>query len=455
MAHLRERFSEEIDPFNAQFISSVGEDERLVPFDIHGSIAHARMLGRQGIISRKDSTAIVHGLKQILKEWRQGKFRLDQAYEDVHMNVERRLTQLTPAGAKLHTARSRNDQVALDMRLWAVNECRTISGDIKKLQAALIARAMEHEHVIMPGMTHMQHAQPIHFSHVFLAWHDALERDRRRFEDCLKRLAVSPLGAGALAGTSLRINPAMVARDIGFAKTFTNSLDAVGDRDFCAEFASDCALLMLHLSQMAEMLVLWSTPEFGYVELPDNLSTSSSLMPQKKNPDMIELVRGQAGQAFASVVEILTTLKAMPIGYNRDLQATQRPTFAAADVSRTCLKVLTMAFKKLSINETRLEKASQDSQILATDLAEYLVERGVAFREAHSAVGRLMRHCATRGLDLKEMTPPELKNFHPIFGKVALARLDPHTSVWRRNSPGGTGTRQVKKRLAGLKSSKR
>ncbi len=448
--NLRERLGQ-IDPYNAEFVSSVREDERLVPFDIQGSIAHAKMLGKQGLVSKEECTDIVAGLEQILGEWQKGKFKLDAAFEDVHMNVEQRLTQITEAGAKLHTARSRNDQVALDLRLWAVNESDVLIRAIRALQTALIGRAHEHETTLMPGITHLQHAQPIHFAHVLLAWNDALDRDARRLAGCWERLNISPLGACALAGTSLPIDPVAVARELGLAGAFANSLDAVGDRDFCVEFALDCALIMIHLSQMAEMLVLWSTPEFDYIELPDELCTSSSIMPQKKNPDMIELVRGKVGRVVATVNELLVTLKGLPIGYNRDLQMTKGPMFAAADTTRACLKAMTLATEKMDVHTDRLEQWTHDGQMFATDLAEYLVRKGIPFRVAHGAIGRLMKHCAEEQIDLVELPLKELKKYHASFEKDALALLDPKVSVANRNSPGGTGTEQVRKRLAGLK----
>ncbi len=452
--NLRERFSKAIDPYNQEFVSCVREDERLVPYYIQGSIAHAKMLAKQGLLAKDECKAIVDGLEQILGEWQKGKFKLDPVHEDVHMNVEQRLTEITPAGAKLHTARSRNDQVALDLRLWAANECDLLIRTLRTLQGTLVDRAKQHETAVMPGITHLQHAQPIHFAHVLLAWVDALDRDAGRLAACWERLNVSPLGACALAGTSLPIDPAFVARELGLAGTFSNSLDAVGDRDFCVEFAVACAILMVHLSQMAEMLVLWSSNEFDYVELPDELCTSSSIMPQKKNPDMIELVRGKAGRVFGTVNELLVTLKALPIGYNRDLQMTKGPMFAAADTTRACLKAVTLAFEKLTVHVERLEQETQDSQMMATDLAEYLVRKGVPFRTAHGAIGRLMRHCAESQVDVGEMPLKELKKFNPGFEKDVLDLLDPKASVSHRNSPGGTGTEQVRKRLAGLKGAK-
>ncbi len=306
---LRERFSKPADEFAAKFTASVDADANLVPFDIRGSIAHAKMLRKKGLLSAGELRKIVRGLEGILKDWDAGRFRLDVRLEDVHMNVETRLTgRVGRAGAKLHTARSRNDQVALDLKLWVRQAGREILAGIAALQAALLKRAAGHAETVLPGVTHLQHAQPIVLAHALLAYHDRLARDAGRFGDALRRADVSPLGACALAGTSLPNDPAFTARELGFARAFTNSIDAVSDRDFAAEFVSACALLLVHLSQAAEDLVLWSAPEFGFIELPDELCTSSSLMPQKKNPDMIEMVRGKAAGVAGNLVALLGTL---------------------------------------------------------------------------------------------------------------------------------------------------
>ncbi len=448
--NLRERLGPG-DPFNAAFISSVDDDERLVPFDIQGSIAHTHMLQRSGLLTKEEGGAIQKGLEQILAEWEAGRFKLDPTYEDVHMNVEHRLSALTPHAGKLHTGRSRNDQIALDLRLWMRVESDTLIREIRQAQSALVALATKHKNVIMPGITHLQHAQPIHFAHAMLAYHDMLERDARRIADAWGRADVSPLGAGALAGSSLPIDPDVVANELGFSGLFMNSIDAVGDRSFCAELVSSCVFVMMHLSQMAEMLILWSTPEFGFVELPNELCTSSSLMPQKKNPDMVELVRGRAGSVIGAYVAIMTTLKGLPLGYNRDLQETKRPMFESADTTLLCLKAMTLAFQKLILHEDRMNTEAGDAQMLATDLAEYLVKKGVAFREAHGVVGRLTKAVAERGADLSELGVKDLKKFHAAFEKDVLDLLSPQASVRHRTSPGGTGTEEVHKRLAGLK----
>jgi len=440
--NLRERLGKS-DAFNAAFVASVRDDARLVREDVLGSMAHARMLARRKLITGRERDSILRGLSKILRRG----LELDPAYEDVHMNVERALGK---AGAKLHTARSRNDQVALDLRLWTMGAIDRLSAALKGARGALLELAGRHERTLLPGTTHLQHAQPMVFAHVLLAWHDALGRDLGRFADARKRAAVSPLGAGALAGTTLPIDPAFTARELKM-DVFTNSLDAVSDRDFAVESASAAALLMVHLSQIAEMLVLWSAPEFGFVSLPDDLCTSSSLMPQKKNPDMIELVRGKTGRAVGALVNLLTTLKALPAGYNRDLQETKPALFDAFDAAEGSLAAVTKAMARLEVNVERMREQGSDPAMLATDLAEYLVRQGVAFRDAHGAVGRLMRHGADTGRPLTEYDLAELRKFHRAFGADALGLLNPASSVAHRNSPGGTGTAEVRRRLAALK----
>ncbi|MBI4566392.1 MAG: argininosuccinate lyase [Planctomycetes bacterium] len=442
--NLRERLGP-IDAFNAAFVASVRDDERLVREDILGSMAHARMLERRKLISRRERNAILKGLERLRRRVERGTFRLDPTYEDVHMNVEH---ALGPAGAKLHTARSRNDQVALDLRLWTIAGIDRIDAALVALRRALLALARRHVETILPGVTHLQRAQPVVLAHLLLAWADAIDRDRGRFADARRRAAVSPLGAGALAGTTLPIDPNLTARDLGL-RVFTNSIDAVSDRDFAVETAAAAALFMAHLSQMAEMLILWSAPEFGFVELPDALCTSSSLMPQKKNPDMIELVRGKAGRVFGSLVNLLATLKGLPCGYNRDLQETKPALFDVVDAAEACAQAMSRAFRELNVNADRMREAASDASLLATDLAEYLVGRGAAFRDAHAAVGRLMRHCSESGRAVTDMTPEELRAFHPKFGSEVRSILSAEASVARRASPGGTGISQVRRRLKG------
>ncbi|HLY74124.1 MAG TPA: argininosuccinate lyase [Planctomycetota bacterium] len=450
--NIRERFSKPADEFAAKFVASIEADANLVEQDIKGSIAHAVMLGKQGIITEQEAIAIVHNLETLQEYWKRGKFTLDVAHEDVHMNVEKRLIEMAPPGigAKLHTARSRNDQVALDLRLWTRTAGDEILQALRKLQSSLAHKAKQHADTIFPGITHLQHAQPVVFGHVLLCYHDRIGRDIGRFEDTLKRANVSPLGACAMAGTSIDTNPAITALELGFAATFTNSIDAVSDRDFAVEFTSACSLLMAHLSQMAEDFIYWSTPEFGFVELPDELCTSSSIMPQKKNPDMIELVRGKAGTVYGHLINLLTTLKGQPIGYNRDLQETKPPVFGAADTARLSIRAIHLAIDGMKVREERMLEMASDPQMLATDLAEYLAKKGMPFRDAHGAVARLMRHCAEEDLSPVKMKLADLRKFSEDFDKDVFDLLTPRASVQAKTSPGATAPQLVSQRASQL-----
>jgi argininosuccinate lyase len=448
---IRERFSKPADEFAAKFVASIDADRNLVVHDIKGSIAHAKMLQKQGILTEQEATGVVSGLEQILKEWDSGKLELTVANEDVHMNVEKRLIELVGSiGARLHTARSRNDQVTLDLRLWMRQAGKEILEGIRALRTSLVARAKEHAGTIFPGITHLQHAQPVVFGHVLLCYHDRLVRDTGRFEDCLVRANVSPLGACAMAGTSLPTDPKSTAKELGFRGAFTNSIDAVSDRDYAVEFVSGCALLMAHLSQMAEDLIYWSTPEFGFIELPDELCTSSSIMPQKKNPDMIELVRGKAAGVTGQLVSLLGTLKGLPLGYNRDLQETKPPVFAAAETARLSLNAMRLAVDGMKVSVQRMLLGASDPQMLATDLAEYLAARGVPFREAHSAVAKLMKHCAETGASPVHLPIADLRKYSETFGEDVFALLTPQASVHGKKSPGGTAPELVEKRVGQL-----
>ena len=450
---IRERFDKPADEFAARFVASIDADARLVEQDIRGSIAHATMLQARGILSEAERAALVGGLEQVLQEWRAGTFTLTVANEDVHMNVEKRLTQLVPpaTAAKLHTARSRNDQVALDLRLWMRDAVRGILEELAALQLALARQARAHAATLFPGITHLQHAQPVVFGHVLLAYHDRTLRDAGRLGDALRRLDVSPLGACAMAGTSLPIDPAVTAKTLEFAGgAFTNSIDAVSARDAAAEVVGACAILMAHLSQMAEDFILWSTPEFGFVDLPDELCTSSSIMPQKKNPDMIELVRGKAGGVLGAFVNLVTTLKGLPVGYNRDLQETKPPVFEAATTARLSVVAMRKAVEGMLVREDRMGAQAADPQMLATDLAEYLAARGVPFRDAHGAVARLMKQCAQAGASPAKLGLAELKQVNPAFEQDVFALLTPRASVEGKRSPGGTAPSQVEARAARL-----
>ncbi|HEX7897937.1 MAG TPA: argininosuccinate lyase [Planctomycetota bacterium] len=449
---IRERFDRPADEFAAKFVASIEADANLVEQDIQGSRAHARMLVERGVLTPEEGAALAKGLDQVAAEWRAGTLKLTVANEDVHMNVEKRLLDLVghAVGAKLHTARSRNDQVALDLRLWTRDAGTAIQDAIRRLRKALAVRAAEHAAVIFPGITHLQHAQPISFGHVLLCYQDRLARDGGRFRDALQRADVSPLGACAMAGTSMGTDPAATAKALGFAAPFTNSIDAVSDRDAAVEFTSACAILLAHLSQMAEDMILWSTPEFGFIELPDELCTSSSIMPQKKNPDMIELVRGKAGAVVGHLVNLLTTLKGLPIGYNRDLQETKPPVFAAADTARLSLTAMTKAVEGMAVRADRMLAQASDPQMIATDIAEYLAKKGVPFRDAHGIVARLMKHCAAKGLSPAALPLAELRTYSPAIGEDLFALLTPRASVDSKTSPGGTAPPLVEARARQL-----
>jgi argininosuccinate lyase len=434
------------------FTESVSFDRRLWRQDIAGSIAHARMLARQGIISRTDERAVLKGLREIAGELDAGTFRFDPALEDVHMNIEAALRDRAgPAGAKLHAARSRNDQVALDLRLYVRDEGAEVEDRIRKLERALLDAAERHHALIMPGYTHLQLAQPVLLAHHLLAYVEMLERDRERLRDCLKRANVMPLGAAALAGTSLPIERRRTARELGFAAVSPNSMDAVSDRDFAVEFASVGALIMMHLSRLSEELVLWASEEFSFIRLPDAYATGSSIMPQKKNPDVPELVRGKTGRVYGNLMALLTILKGLPLTYNRDLQEDKPPLFDTVDTVKGALGVLAEMIPHVVFNEARMYEAAGRGYAAATDVAEYLVDRGVPFREAHEATGRLVSHAISTGKGLVDLTLKDFKRVSPRFEADVLGRLSPEASVRARTSEGGTAPAQVGRAIRRLK----
>ncbi|GAB4389486.1 MAG: argininosuccinate lyase [Thermodesulfovibrionales bacterium] len=442
------RFKEKTAKAVEAFTESISFDRRLWPHDIRGSIAHARMLGRQGIISKAEAGAIVKGLEEIAGELESGKFRLDPGLEDIHMNIEAALIKkIGPVGGKLHTARSRNDQVALDARLYLRAEtCETIAL-LMELQSALLDAAEGNLEAVMPGYTHLQRAQPVLLSHHLMAYVAMLQRDRDRLEDTLKRLNVLPLGSCALAGTSLPIDRESVAKELGFVGVSDNSMDAVADRDFAVEFAAAAALVMAHLSRLSEELVLWSTEEFSFVELPDAFATGSSIMPQKKNPDVPELVRGKAGRVFGNLVALLTIIKGLPLAYNRDMQEDKPPLFDTVDTVKACLSVLAEMVPRIRFNHQRMLEAAAGGYSTATDVAEYLVGKGLPFREAHGVTGRLVRHAAERGKGLEELSLEEFRKFSDLFGPDVHGRLGPAESVRAKASAGGTSLAEVKKQI--------
>jgi argininosuccinate lyase len=438
------RTSETVEAFTA----SIDVDRRLYRHDIAGSIAHARMLARRRIISRREARRIVRGLQTIEREIEGGKFRFSAADEDIHMNIERRLIKrIGKAGEKLHTARSRNDQVALDMRLYLRDELKNISAAIDGLKRELGRAAKRHLRIIMPGYTHLQRAQPVLFSHHLLAYAEMLERDRERMRDCLERVNVLPLGSGALAGTTWPIDRRYVAGLLGFPRVSKNSLDAVSDRDFVLEFLSAAAILFVHLSRLAEELVLWSSTEFGFIELPDRYCTGSSMMPQKKNPDVPELVRGKAGRVFGHLQALLTIMKGLPLAYNRDLQEDKPPLFDTVDTVKASLEVMRGLMAEIKIKKERMTAAAGNGLMNATDLADYLVSRGVPFRSAHALVGEIVRVCVERGCKIEDLPLKELRRFSPRIERDVYKYLTPQAAVDRRRSEGGTASANVRRRL--------
>jgi argininosuccinate lyase len=434
------------------FTASIDVDSRLYRHDIAGSIAHAKMLGRQRIVAPRDARKIVRGLKAIQDEIERGAFQFSSADEDIHMNIERRLTEkIGAAGGKLHTARSRNDQVALDMRLFLREEIAAIIASLKALQHEIALCAKKNLDVIMPGYTHLQRAQPVLFSHHLLAYFDMFERDRERLSSCLERVNVLPLGAGALAGTSFPIDRAYVAKLLDFPRLSKNSIDAVSDRDFVLEFASAAAILFVHLSRLAEELILWSSHEFGFIELPDAYCTGSSMMPQKKNPDVPELIRGKSGRVFGHLQALLTIMKGLPLAYNRDLQEDKIPLFDTVDTVKASLEMVRELARGMKIKKDRMRAAVQDGFMNATDLADYLVVKGVPFRRAHAVSGRIVQHCIDRGCRIEELSLTELKGFSPKIEKDVHKYLSAEAIVQRRRSHGGTARGNVLRRLKELR----
>jgi argininosuccinate lyase len=437
----------------AQFTESISFDRRLWRQDIRGSIAHATMLEGAGLITRRELRDICRGLEQIAAEIEAGKFRWDPKLEDVHMNIEAALTKRAPAGAKLHTGRSRNDQVALDMRLWLRDETKALLGELAALQRALVALAEREMGVIIPGYTHLQRAQPVYLSHHLLAYAEMFQRDRERLESSLSRLNVCPLGCGALAGSSLPLDRELVALLLGFVddrgkpRLAQNSMDAVSDRDFAVEFCAIAALAGVHLSRLGEDLVLWASAEFNFIHMADAYTTGSSLMPQKKNPDLAELMRGKAGRLIGNLVSLLTLLKGLPMTYNRDLQEDKERLFDSADTIRATARVCAAMLDHSRANRAACRTAASDPALLATDLADHLVRKGVPFRRAHHAVGAAAALAERSGKPLNHLTLAELKTLHPAFGPDALSVFDLEKALARRRLTGAPGTIEVKQQI--------
>jgi len=438
------RFTKETDELVEDFHSSISFDSRLYKQDIRGSIAHARMLGEQGIISKKEAELIIEGLKEIEKEIEEGKITFSVDAEDIHMNIEKILTErIGDAGKKLHTARSRNDQVALDMRLYLKEEINVLLDLIVHLQETIVAKAEENIDVIMPGYTHLQKAQPVLFSHHLLAYFEMFQRDYERLLDCRKRTDVMPLGSGALAGTTFPIDRERVKEELGFSEISRNSIDAVSDRDFVLEFLFCASMIMMHLSRFCEEIILWSTDEFGFVEVDDAYGTGSSIMPQKKNPDVAELIRGKTGRVYGSLMALLTVMKSLPLAYNKDMQEDKEGLFDTLDTVKGCLKVFIPMLKTIKIFPQKMYEEAQRGFTNATDVADYLVEKGIPFREAHEITGRLVLHCIKQRITLNDLSLEEFKKFSHAFGEDIFQRISIESCVMRRDVPGATSPRQV------------
>ncbi len=443
------RFSKDTDALVEKFTASIPFDRRLADEDILGSMAHCRMLAACGIIGAEDAAAILKGLEEIKEEIGRGELEFSLALEDIHMHVEKWLTEkIGAAGGRLHTARSRNDQVALDLHLFVRREIREVELLIKNLQEAILNVAEANFDVIMPGYTHLQRAQPILFAHHLLAYFWMLERDLARFRDAYKRADLMPLGAGALAGTTFPVNREMVAEELGFASLYENSIDAVSDRDFVAEFHFNSSLLMTHLSRLSEDIILWSSAEFGFVTLDDAFTTGSSIMPQKKNPDVAELVRGKSGRVLGNLVALLTMLKGLPLAYNRDMQEDKEGLFDTVDTVKMCLAVYAGMIGTMKVNSDRMYVAVDGDFASATDLADHLVRKGMPFREAHAVVGRLVAKCVQEKKRLDSLTVQELADASPLLGEESLKLLSPQSCVAARQSRGGTAREAVAGQVA-------
>lgn len=434
----------EVDQFNA----SVLFDRRLALYDVQGSLAHVRMLGKQAILKKSEMNKIIQGLKKIQRQIETGKFRWSVEKEDVHLNIEAKLSQLIgPTGGKIHTARSRNDQVATDLRLYARDQVQELIKLLKAYQKNLIRLAKSHVDTLLPGYTHLQRAQPISLAHHLLAFFEMAQRDIERFEDSLKRINVLPLGAGALAGTTFPIDRRAVARELKFKQMAQNSLDAVSDRDFVVEILANLSLVATHLSRLAEEWILWASQEFQFIHLPEDFCTGSSMMPQKINPDVLELIRGKTGRVFGALMTLLTVLKGLPLAYNKDLQEDKEPFFDAVETTKNCLSILTAMIGQTDFDQQAMRNALSKGFVLATDLADYLVTLGLPFRQAHHLVGKIVALCQKSGIELKELSLEEFKKFENRIGPEVYDWLEESHAVDRRISLGGTARKNVRAQI--------
>jgi len=447
------RFTQPTDKFVEEFTASIQFDKRLYAHDIRGSIAHARMLGKQSVIAEGDVDSIVAGLQDILGQIESGNFDFSISLEDIHMNIESRLSAaIGEAGKRLHTGRSRNDQVALDIRLYLRDEIGEIIAYLEKLIEALLDQAADNLDVIMPGFTHLQTAQPILFSHHLMAYIEMFTRDKARLDDCLKRVNVMPLGSGALAGTTFPIDRQYVAQQLDFPAITRNSLDAVSDRDFALEFLSDAAICMMHLSRFSEELILWSTSSFSFIELSDGFCTGSSIMPQKKNPDVPELVRGKTGRVYGNLMALLTVMKSLPLAYNKDMQEDKEPLFDTIDTVKGSLKIFAAMIAEMRVKEDSMRRAAGLGFSTATDVADYLVRKGLPFRDAHEAVGKAVAYCVENEMDITELSLAEWQLFSGMVDADIFVCITVEASVNARCIPGGTARSSVENEIARARS---
>jgi len=437
------------DEFNA----SIGFDQRLYEEDITGSIAHARMLGKQGILTEEESAQIVRALQEILEDIRAGKVEFTIESEDIHMNIETILTEkIGQTGKKLHTARSRNDQVALDFRLYLKKESAAIDEALGRLLGTLVDLAEKHQDTVMPGYTHLQRAQPVTFAYHLLAYYQMFARDRERFSDCLTRIDRLPLGSGALAGTTYDTDRDFLAEELGFASVLPNAMDAVADRDFALEFLSCCSITMMHLSRFCEELIQWSSVEFGFVEIDDAYSTGSSIMPQKKNPDMAELIRGKSGRVYGDLMSLLTICKGLPLAYNKDLQEDKEPVFDSADTLKASLGIFTEMISTMKVREEKMAEAAKYGYMNATDAADYLVSKGIPFRDCHEIIGRMVLYAINNGKALDELTMEEFKSFSEAFGEDIYDNIAVEACIDAKKSAGSTSKASVAEQIKAIKS---
>jgi len=438
------RFRDRMDQEVAQFTSSIDFDSRLYHYDIKGSIAHCRMLAKQSIITDDEAAQIIKGLQEIERKIESGEFKFDRELEDVHMNIESRLIEsIGSVAQKLHTARSRNDQIALDIRMYLRDETRNVLNLLYNLKKVLIQLARENVDVILPGYTHLQHAQVILLAHYFMAYYEMFKRDSARLKEGLKRINISPLGSAALAGTTYPIDMEYTARLLDFPTVIENSLDGVSDRDFIIEFLSSASICMVHLSRLSEEMICWSSQEFGFIEIPDAFATGSSIMPQKKNPDVFELIRGKTGRVFGNLIALLTIMKSLPLAYNRDMQEDKEPLFDTVDTLKACLNILIRLLPHLKVNREVMARAASTGYMDATDMADYLVTKGMTFRDAHRCVGEVVSYAIEQKKELHELTLNELNGFSDLFCEDVFEFLTLEQMVNRRLSKGGTGRKNV------------